>query len=124
VTERHEIELLWFNGCPNHPAARELLADVVAELAPDSGFRDIDVTDPDAADKLRFPGSPTIRIDGRDVQPGFEDPGDYTPRCRLYWTDDGPSRIPPRAWIEAALRLVLAQEHGPPPQPEGSRRIA
>jgi len=37
------------------------------------------------AEQLRFPGSPTIRVDGRDVQPGFEDPADYTSRCRLYW---------------------------------------
>lgn len=34
----------------------------------------------------------------------FEDPGDYAPRFRLYWTDQGLARIPPREWIEVALR--------------------
>lgn len=104
MTRQHQIEMLWFADCPNHPAARELLKEVVAELSPGSDIREIDATDPAVAERLRFPGSPTIRIDGHDVQPGFEDPGDYTPRCRLYWTDRGLARIPPRSWIEAALR--------------------
>lgn len=99
----HDIELLWFSDCPNHEAARALLREVVAEVAPESAIHDIDATDPGVAELLRFPGSPTIRVDGQDVQPGFEDPADYTPRCRLYWTEQGLARIPPRTWIEAAL---------------------
>lgn len=101
---KHDIELLWFSDCPNHEAARALLREVVAELSPESAIRDIDATDPGVAEQLRFPGSPTIRVDGRDVQPGFEDPADYTPRCRLYRTEQGLTRIPPREWIESALR--------------------
>ena len=101
---RHVIELLWFAGCPNHVAARRLLRDVVAELSPASVIRDIDATDPGVAERLRFPGSPTIRVDGRDVEPGFQDGADHTPRCRLYRTDRGLAPIPPREWIEATLR--------------------
>jgi hypothetical protein len=52
----------------------------------------------------RFPGSPTIRIDGRDVDPSYADPGDYTPRCRIYWTADGLRGLPERGWVEEALR--------------------
>jgi hypothetical protein len=104
VPGQHDIELLWFADCPNHPAARSLLQWVAAELAPKSEIRDIDATDPATAERVRFPGSPTIRVDGRDIQPDLEDPGDYTPRCRLYRTERGLERIPPRAWIEAALR--------------------
>jgi hypothetical protein len=100
---KHDIELRWFSDCTNHEAARALLREVVAELSPESAIRDIDATDPDVAEQLRFPGSPTIRVDGRDVQPGFEDPADYTPRCRLYWTELGLARIPSRDWIETAL---------------------
>ena len=51
----------------------------------------------------RFPGSPTIRVDGVDVEPEFTDPGDYTPRCRIYWTESGASGIPERAWIESGI---------------------
>ena len=100
----HEAELLWFSGCPNHATARRILQEVIAKLAPGTPIRDLDASDPIIAERLRFPGSPTIRVDGRDVQPGFEDPEDYTPRCRIYWTDKGLARVPAREWIEAALR--------------------
>jgi hypothetical protein len=100
----HEVELLWFQGCANHPAARSLLAEVITELAPGTPVHDVDLTDPALAEQLRFPGSPTIRVDGRDVDPAYVDPGDYTPRCRLYRTSAGLRGLPERAWIEAALR--------------------
>ncbi len=51
-----------------------------------------------------FPGSPTIRVNGMDVDPGFRDEGDYTPRCRVFHTSAGISGVPERAWIEAAVR--------------------
>jgi hypothetical protein len=98
------VELLWFSDCPNHPAARALLQDVIAEVAPGTPIRDVDATNPATAGRLRFPGSPTIRVDGVDVDPSFIDPGDYTPRCRLYRTSAGLRGLPERSWIEDALR--------------------
>jgi hypothetical protein len=100
----HTAELLWFSDCANHPAARAMLEEVIADVAPGTSIRDIDATDPATAANQRFPGSPTIRVDGRDVDPGYVDPGDYTPRCRLYRTSDGLRGLPERSWIEDALR--------------------
>ena len=97
------VELLWFEGCANHRAARRLLEDVLASLASDAAILEIDASDREVAVLHQFPGSPTIRIDGRDVDPSFRDPGDYSPRCRLYWTSAGLRGVPERAWIEAAL---------------------
>ena len=99
----HDVELLWFADCPNHPAARRMLQDVIDELAPGTTIREIDATDPAIAERVHFPGSPTIRVDGRDADPSFIDPGDYTPRCRLYRTDAGLRGLPERRWIEHAL---------------------
>lgn len=104
TSERHRVELLWFSDCPNHEAVRVMLRAVLDELAPGTPIADIDATDPAVATSLRFPGSPTVRIDGRDVDPSSVDPGDYTPRCRLYRTADGLRGAPDRAWIENALR--------------------
>ena len=98
------VELLWFDGCPNHGAARALLAEVIAEVAPGTPVVEINASDPAVAQTHRFPGSPTIRVDGRDIDPDFRDPGDYTPRCRLFRTTEGMRGVPPRAWIEEAMR--------------------
>lgn len=100
---RHTIEFLWFSDCPNHTATRELLAAAVERLAPGTPIVDIDATDPSVAAETRFPGSPTIRVDGVDIQPDFADPGDYTPRCRLYRTSTGLRGVLDPAWIEDAL---------------------
>lgn len=100
---RPRVELLWFQDCPNHPAAKVMLDELLGELAPGTAVHEIDATDPAVAQRHRFPGSPTIRVDGRDVDPSFEDPGDYTPRCRLYRTFGGLGGLPERDWIEAAL---------------------
>lgn len=105
-----EVELLWFEGCANHPAARQMLEEVIAEVAPGIQITDVDATDPAVAERVRFLGSPTIRVDGRDIDPTYADPGDYTPRCRLYRTDAGLRGLPERGWIVDALqRDVIAE---------------
>ena len=81
-----------------------MLEEVIAEVAPGTPIRDVDATDLATAASVRFPGSPTIRINGLDVDPGYVDPGDYTPRCRLYRTNAGLRGLPERSWIEDALR--------------------
>jgi hypothetical protein len=108
------VELLWFSDCPNHVAARRMLEEAIAEVAPGTPIQDVDATDPVAAERVRFPGSPTIRVDGQDIDPTFVDPGDYTPRCRLYRTDDGLRGLPERSWIVNALTV---------PAPETQRAL-
>jgi hypothetical protein len=110
---RSRVELLWFQDCPNHRVARALLHELLSELAPGTMVEDVDATDSSVAERHRFPGSPTIRVDGRDVDPSFQDPGDYTPRCRVYWTRDGLRGVPERAWVESALRASLEHRGWP-----------
>ena len=99
----HKVELLWFADCPNQATARRMLQEVIAELVPGTQIRDLDATDPATAERLRFPGSPTIRVDGYDIDPSYVDPGDYTPRCRLYRTDAGLRGLPERRWVVDAF---------------------
>ncbi len=97
------VELLWFSDCPNHESARRIVRELIDIHTPGATVRDIDATDPDVAIATRFPGSPTIRVDGVDIDPSYIDPGDYTPRCRLYRTADGLRGLPERDWIVDAL---------------------
>jgi hypothetical protein len=98
-----DIELLYWDGCPSHPEARALLEQVLAAGGIDAEIRMTHVATDAEARRRRFPGSPTIRIDGRDVDPdGAEAPPSLT--CRVYYLPDGrPSPIPSREELEAAL---------------------
>jgi hypothetical protein len=76
------IEVLSVEHCPNFPAALALVQRVAAELGLDLQVRTTMIGDQAAAEGTRFPGSPTVRVDGRDVDPD----GEYTLECRLYGT--------------------------------------
>lgn len=97
------VELLYFDGCPNHeallPRLRALLAD--GDIAADIALREI--SDHETAQRERFLGSPTIRVNGRDVEPDAERRTDYGMKCRLYRTAAGVSGQPPDEWLRAAL---------------------
>ena len=98
------VELLWWDGCPSHPEARELLASVLTALGVDADVVEHEVTSQEEAERLSFPGSPTIRVDGRDVDPAGAG-GRATLACRIYHLPDGrPSPVPSRESLEAALR--------------------
>lgn len=106
------VESLWFDDCPNHEEALCLLRQVLDDKGMSVPIARINATDPEVAARIRFPGSPTIRVDGQDVEPGFVDPGDYTPRCRLYPTSSGLKGGPEAGWVEEALDRALASSSG------------
>lgn len=97
------VEILYFDGCPNHEGALALLEEVATELGIDPDVRLVDVPDPQAAERLRFLGSPTIRVDGRDVESGAEARTGFVLACRVYQGDEGVTGVPPRDWIRRAL---------------------
>lgn len=99
---RHVVELLYFDGCPSH----ERLLPVAERLAREAGaeLRVRAVETPEAADAERFLGSPTLRVDGADVEPGAEAREDFGLKCRIYRSGEGQSGVPPEAWIRDALR--------------------
>jgi hypothetical protein len=93
------VEVLFFEGCPNHRSAVELAKDVVALIAPHARVEEVEVRDNEDAARLRFLGSPTIHVDGVDIEPEARSSTDYAMSCRVY----GGSGLPSREMIEAAL---------------------
>ena len=102
-----KIDLLWFDDCPNHHAATELLQETLDEFGVTEQIELIKVPDLETGVKTKFPGSPTIRINGQDIDPTYEDTGDYGPRCRVYMTSEGFKGVPEKAWITDAVRAAL-----------------
>ena len=97
------IDFLFWRDCPSHPEARELLRDVLQERGVDAEIVEREVLTQDEAEELAFPGSPTIRVDGRDVDPaGAASRPALT--CRIYHRPDGRvSPVPSRGQLEEAL---------------------
>ncbi len=99
-----KIDVYWWECCPSHPEALALLRQVLAERGLDAEVELHEVRSDDEAVQLRFPGSPTIRIDGRDIDPAGERARPAL-NCRIYRLPDGRiSPIPSREQLEEALQ--------------------
>jgi hypothetical protein len=98
------IDFLFWRGCPSHPEARELLQDVLDQRGIEAEVVEREVATQAEADELAFPGSPTIRVDGRDVDPAGASARPAL-NCRIYHLPDGRvSPVPTREQLEEALQ--------------------
>lgn len=100
---RPRVELLYFDGCPNHDALLPRLRELLAREDISTTVDLCRIVDDDAAQRERFLGSPTVRVNGRDVEPDAERRTDYGMKCRLYQTPTGLSGQPQDEWLRAAL---------------------
>lgn len=98
------IEILYFDDCPNYA---DLARDVRALLEREGVAAEVELTrvaNEQDAEAARFLGSPTVRVDGRDVEPGAESRDDFGMKCRLYRTPEGLFHAPLESWIARAVR--------------------
>jgi hypothetical protein len=99
-----EIEFLFWEDCPSHPKAWDLLQEVLAEEGVEATVERIEVLTDEEAARLGFPGSPTIRVDGRDVDVQGAGQMGTALTCRVYVLEDGRfSPVPSKAMIRRAL---------------------
>lgn len=104
------IEFLYFRGCPNHEAARKLLVEVLRENQVKVTLHNMRIDSRDEAVAKRFLGSPTIRINGIDVEPNAERRADYGMQCRVYLAGGQYAGMPSKVMIQAALQRALANQ--------------
>jgi mercuric ion transport protein len=101
--DKREVELLYFAGCPNVPAAREQLRRAFRTIGVAPEWTEIDVADDAAPAHTRGYGSPSILVNGQDVTGAA--PGDGS-SCRVYVGSDVRG-VPPVEAIVSALRVGL-----------------
>ena len=97
------IELLYFDGCPNHSDFLPHLQRLLIGHGIDSLVCLVNVTNDQDAQRLRFLGSPSLRVNGQDIEPRADERNGYALQCRLYATSAGLTGTPPDAWILSAL---------------------
>jgi hypothetical protein len=94
------IEVFYVPGCPNHQAAIDNIRSVLRLSSISVPIQEVAVTDEAMAGRLKFPGSPTVKIDGQDVESNLQQ--SYGLACRLY--SDGTGIPSPES-----LRRAIAQ---------------
>jgi hypothetical protein len=97
------IELLYFDGCPSYERFLPRLREVAAQAGVADEVELRRVESQEAAVAERFLGSPTVRVDGVDVEPGARERCDFGLKCRLYTTTEGLRGTPPEDWVVEAL---------------------
>jgi hypothetical protein len=105
------VSFLYYEECPSHDLALERLREVMDEEGIPGEVEVIKVETEDQARQLRFVGSPTIRVDGQDIDPP-SDPR-YALTCRAYRLEDGRiSPLPSKDMIRRALSSPAKSRSG------------
>jgi hypothetical protein len=100
---RPVIQVLYVQDCPHYPATLALVERIRAEVGFDTELHTTVIIDQAAADQARFPGSPTVRVDGHDVAPDSEPAAEYLVGCRLYRLEHRFAGQPEERWVREAL---------------------
>jgi hypothetical protein len=104
------IEVLYFEGCPSYEQAVALVREALTAERMTTPIRLICVETDAEASQYGFYGSPTIRVNGKDIAPL---PAGESPRlaCRVYQRPDGQlARVPEYETLVAALRRAVPQQ--------------
>ncbi|MBU9810773.1 DUF2703 domain-containing protein [Rouxiella badensis] len=104
------IELLYTEDCPSHQDALAQLYRILLEFGiPISSVILTEISLPDEAEQARFPGSPTIRIQGIDIIDADDGPPSLS--CRMYRSQSGKfNSLPEDADILLALHRALEEK--------------
>ena len=99
-----KVELLYLDGCPSHEALLPRLRELLSREGMADSLELRRLESREDTERERFLGSPTVRVDGEDVEPGARSRTDFGLKCRLYRIEAGASPVPPEQMIHEALR--------------------
>ncbi len=103
-----KVEVLYVAECPSHSAAVKLVREVLSSEGVAAEVREVLVRDDSMATELAFSGSPTIRINGRDVAGESSQAQGFALSCRLY-PGSAEIGLPP---VEMVRRAVIEAREG------------
>jgi hypothetical protein len=102
-----KIELLYFDGCTAYQTALKHLEEVIQEKKLDAQVEMVKIENDGQAGEKRFLGSPSIRINGQDIEPGAQQIREFSMRCRLYLEGDQVNEWPGKGLIRRAIEQAL-----------------
>src|ERR1700722_17991263 len=99
-----KVEILYSSGCPNHVTAVDCVREVLQQEETHADMVEVEVKDAITAQQVGFLGSPSIRVDGQDVEPEARAVRSFGMMCRTYLDGGRRAGVPPPEWIRAAVR--------------------
>ena len=99
-----KIEILYLSGCPYHVPAVSRVRDVLLQEGVSAELAEVEVKETASARRLGFLGSPSIRIDGQDIEVAARSSVAFGLTCRTYEAQGMRRGIPPLDWIRTAVR--------------------
>jgi MerT mercuric transport protein len=99
-----KIEVLYFDGCPNHKPAVERVQELLREEGVSAELLEVNVSDASIAQEVGFLGSPSVRVNGLDVEPEARTAREYGMMCRTYSVDGRREGLPSREMLGQAIR--------------------
>jgi hypothetical protein len=99
-----KIEVLYFDGCPNHKPALERVQQLLVEEGVSAELLEVNVSDGSIALELGFLGSPSVRVNGLDVEPEARTARDHGMMCRTYAWNGRREGLPSRELLRRAIR--------------------
>ena len=105
-----KIEVLYFDGCPSHRSTVERVKEALRQEGLSAEIVEIGVQDNATAQSVGFLGSPTVRIDGVDVEPSARNSKEFGMMCRTYSAGSGRLGVPTQEMIQTALREAAAHQ--------------
>jgi len=114
-----KIEVLYFDGCPNHKPAVERMQEVLHEEGISAEVLEVNVSYAAVAQELGFMGSPSIRVNGLDVEPVARSARDFGMMCRTYLVNDRREGLPSREMMRQAIQDANSGNINPVPGPSG-----
>ena len=95
-----KVEVLYFEGCPNHRPTVDRVREIIERSGLDEEVFEVEVLDLEKAQQLKFLGSPSVRVNGVDIEPEARTRTDYGFACRTY---PGGGGTPSVQMIEEAI---------------------
>ena len=104
-----KIELLYFEGCPNHEPAKRILQEALDSLDRQDLIEEVEVRTPEEAEAIGFVGSPSIRINGSDIEPWARNAKAFGVSCRTYAYGSQHSGVPSREFLLGVIMEAIRE---------------
>ena len=104
-----KIEVLYFEGCPNQEPAVGMVREALNSFGRQDEIHQIEVRTQAEAEAMRFVGSPTIHINGTDIEPWARTAKTFGLSCRTYFDGSHHGGDPSRELLRRAITEAIRE---------------